>query len=67
MKTECTDCGNELKFFHCNDNPSMGYAQNLYECVNSDCCNIYVERVWGNEGITLIRLDGSVETYCEDG
>ena len=50
-------CGEEMITVAVYDDPDVGYAYNLHQCVY---CGIVVkEDVWNNKGQILIELDGS--------
>ena len=48
---------NSPKFLGCYDDPDVGFASNIY--LSDENGDIFVERVWSNEGVTVIGQDGS--------
>ena len=50
-------CGEDMDFVAAYDNPDVGYAYNLSQCM---ICGVVIkEDVWDNKGELLIELDGS--------
>jgi len=51
-------CGEKFECGFVYDNPTTGYAYNVRGCT---CCgNIFVENVWENPGIILIKVGGEI-------
>lgn len=56
---ECIECGKHpMKFVYCWDDPSIGYAYNLYAC--DGCGKITKKNVWNDKGTDTIKVNGEV-------
>lgn len=61
----CPNCNNDkMNSVTGFDDPNKGYAYNLYNC--SFCGIVAKQDVWSNKKVTVIYIDGTIETVSPD-
>jgi len=56
---KCIKCGYEMDLIDVMDDPEMGYAYNLFKCIN--CLVICKNNVWKNPGNLWIMANNEIK------